>query len=351
MTDEAYREFAKDGVTRFSRRPIDEAGLGRRSPTRCSSSPPRSTASRVWRRSARGSTSSSTSAACRASASTTSRCPRRCSCRPSSSCSARASSPAATVRRRASSSRSRSARDLHSACAINDAIAEVFDERQIYRIDHYLGQGDRPEHPGAALRQQHLRAAVQPEVRRPRADHRGGGRRRRHPRRLLRAGGRAARHGAEPHAAAAVAGRDGAAALARRRRHPRREARDSAVAAAAAGRRDRRQRGARASTTATCTEKPGSTPQSRTETFVALQVFVDNWRWAGVPFFLRTGKRLPKRASEISIQLKEVPPILFNADPAKRLEPNVLRSAFSRTRGSRSASAASARARTSTSRR
>jgi glucose-6-phosphate 1-dehydrogenase len=49
----------------------------------------------------------------------------------------------------------------------------------------------------------------------------------------------------------------------------------------------------------------------------------DNWRWAGVPFFLRTGKRLPKRASEISIYLKEVPPILFNAAPA-RLEPNVL---------------------------
>ena len=53
-------------------------------------------------------------------------------------------------------------------------------------------------------------------------------------------------------------------------------------------------------------------------------MFVDNWRWAGVPFFLRTGKRLPKRASEIAIQLKDVPPILFNADPAKRLEPNVL---------------------------
>ncbi len=64
-------------------------------------------------------------------------------------------------------------------------------------------------------------------------------------------------------------------------------------------------------------------PDSRTETFVAMQVFIDNWRWAGVPFFLRTGKRLPKRASEISIHLKPVPPILFNATPGA-LDENVL---------------------------
>jgi glucose-6-phosphate 1-dehydrogenase len=72
-----------------------------------------------------------------------------------------------------------------------------------------------------------------------------------------------------------------------------------------------------------CDEK-GVDPMSRTETFVALKIFVDDWRWAGVPFFLRTGKRLPKRASAISVHLKEVPPILFNADPAARLDPNVL---------------------------
>jgi glucose-6-phosphate 1-dehydrogenase len=64
--------------------------------------------------------------------------------------------------------------------------------------------------------------------------------------------------------------------------------------------------------------------RSWTETFVALEVFIDNWRWSGVPFFLRTGKRLPKRASEISIHLKNVPPILFNANPAAPLDPNVL---------------------------
>ncbi len=70
--------------------------------------------------------------------------------------------------------------------------------------------------------------------------------------------------------------------------------------------------------------EPGVAPGSRTETFVALQTFVDNWRWAGVPFFLRTGKRLPKRASEISVHLKPVPQILFNAEGLAPLDPNVL---------------------------
>jgi len=68
----------------------------------------------------------------------------------------------------------------------------------------------------------------------------------------------------------------------------------------------------------------GVAQNSVTETFVALKLFVDNWRWAGVPFYIRTGKRMPKRASEIAIQFKSVPPILFNADHAQPLEPNVL---------------------------
>jgi glucose-6-phosphate 1-dehydrogenase len=72
-------------------------------------------------------------------------------------------------------------------------------------------------------------------------------------------------------------------------------------------------------------EEPGVGKASQTETFVALQAFVDNWRWAGVPFFLRTGKRLPRRATEITIQLKEVPPILFNRNADHRLNANALR--------------------------
>jgi glucose-6-phosphate 1-dehydrogenase len=64
--------------------------------------------------------------------------------------------------------------------------------------------------------------------------------------------------------------------------------------------------------------------ESTTETFVALRLFIDNWRWANVPFYIRTGKRLPKRASEVAIQFKDVPQILFNASPDVPLEPTVL---------------------------
>jgi glucose-6-phosphate 1-dehydrogenase len=59
-------------------------------------------------------------------------------------------------------------------------------------------------------------------------------------------------------------------------------------------------------------EEQGIRRESRTETFVALKAFVDNWRWAGVPFYLRTGKRMGARESLIHIQFKEVPRILFN---------------------------------------
>jgi len=71
-------------------------------------------------------------------------------------------------------------------------------------------------------------------------------------------------------------------------------------------------------------EEKGVNPQSSTETFAALRVWVDNWRWAGVPFYLRAGKRLPKRATEIAIQFKQVPRILFNRDEMPTLSPNVL---------------------------
>ena len=64
-------------------------------------------------------------------------------------------------------------------------------------------------------------------------------------------------------------------------------------------------------------------PKSNVETFAAMRLFIDNWRWSGVPFYLRSGKRLPKRASEIAIQFKLPPPVLFQQDN-KQHEPNVL---------------------------
>jgi glucose-6-phosphate 1-dehydrogenase len=69
-------------------------------------------------------------------------------------------------------------------------------------------------------------------------------------------------------------------------------------------------------------DEPGVAEGSRTETFAALKVWVDNWRWSGVPFYLRTGKRMPTRASTISVQFKDVPQILFNRNAS--LPANVL---------------------------
>ncbi|MDE3101803.1 MAG: glucose-6-phosphate dehydrogenase [Chloroflexota bacterium] len=65
-------------------------------------------------------------------------------------------------------------------------------------------------------------------------------------------------------------------------------------------------------------------PESHTETFVALKVFVDNWRWEGTPFYLRHGKRLPKRATEIAIHFRTVPHQLFTPEQREGLEPNTL---------------------------
>lgn len=71
-------------------------------------------------------------------------------------------------------------------------------------------------------------------------------------------------------------------------------------------------------------QEKGVKIDSTTETYVALRTFVDNWRWAGVPFYLRTGKRMAKRATEITVQFKNVPRVLFNVDATNPLEPNVL---------------------------
>jgi len=68
-------------------------------------------------------------------------------------------------------------------------------------------------------------------------------------------------------------------------------------------------------------EEPGVSPTSRTETFVAMRLLIDNWRWAGVPFFLRTGKRLAKRSTEIMIQFRRAPHIVFRE---REVEPNRL---------------------------
>ncbi len=65
-------------------------------------------------------------------------------------------------------------------------------------------------------------------------------------------------------------------------------------------------------------------PSSNVETFVALKVLIDNWRWSGVPFYLRTGKNLPLSASEIRVQFRPVPNVLFAANPEANVDANSL---------------------------
>jgi glucose-6-phosphate 1-dehydrogenase len=70
--------------------------------------------------------------------------------------------------------------------------------------------------------------------------------------------------------------------------------------------------------------EPGVNPQSEMETFAAVKLFIDNWRWQDVPFYLRTGKRLPARVSEVVIQFRPVPHLAFSAMAAAAWQPNRL---------------------------
>ena len=69
---------------------------------------------------------------------------------------------------------------------------------------------------------------------------------------------------------------------------------------------------------------PDVAPNSTTETYIAMKLMIDNWRWAGVPFYLRTGKALAKRRTEVAIQFKQAPLALFRETPVERLTPNDL---------------------------
>lgn len=68
-------------------------------------------------------------------------------------------------------------------------------------------------------------------------------------------------------------------------------------------------------------DEPDVPPDSQTETFAALRLFVDNWRWQGVPFYLRTGKRLPRQVSEVAIQFRTVPHQAFPVEATLEWQP------------------------------
>ncbi len=71
-------------------------------------------------------------------------------------------------------------------------------------------------------------------------------------------------------------------------------------------------------------EEPGVAPDSQTETYAAVRLHVDNWRWHGVPFYLRSGKRLAQKSTEIVIEFRRVPHMMFPLEPGEAIRPNRL---------------------------
>lgn len=71
-------------------------------------------------------------------------------------------------------------------------------------------------------------------------------------------------------------------------------------------------------------DEPGVAPDSNTETFVAVRFYVNNWRWEGVPFYVRTGKRLGRPVTQISVHFKRTPQALFARTPTENIDPNVV---------------------------
>ena len=68
----------------------------------------------------------------------------------------------------------------------------------------------------------------------------------------------------------------------------------------------------------------GIRPDSATETFVAMRLYLDNWRWGGVPFYLRAGKAMPRRVTEVAVQFKAIPQVLFARLKRDEVQPNLL---------------------------
>jgi glucose-6-phosphate 1-dehydrogenase len=332
MTDESYREFAKDGVKQFSRRAIDEAAWSAFAPAlffqNASLDDPaglRSLGARLdiieHERTLPGNRIYYLAVPPAMFGPTVQQLARAQLVRPPDS------GPFARL-----IVEKPIGHDLLSACAINDEIAAVFAERQIYRIDHYLGK----ETVQNILVLRFANSIFEPLFNQRYVDHvqitvaetEGVGTRAGYYEQAGALRDMVQNHILQllalvamepPRSLDADVVRDEKIDVVRSLRPIRGAEVDAQVVRGQYGpgfEHGRAVPGYR--------ESEGVDPQSRTETYVALQVAIDNWRWSGVPVFLRTGKRLPRRASEISIHLKSVPPILFNADPPGRLEPNVL---------------------------
>ncbi len=223
-------------------------------------------------------------------------------------------------------------RDLQSAAELNDKICRCFDESQIYRIDHYLGK----ETVQNILMFRFANAIFEPVWNRSYIDHvqitiaesigvehrgsyydKAGALRdifQNHMLQML------ALVAMEPPASfEADRIRDEKTKLLRSIRPFNSNELDSLIVRGQYGPgliNGRRVVGYRA--------EPGINPQSKTETFVAAKLFMDNWRWKGVPFYLRTGKRLASKDTEIAITFKKVPHSMFVSAGLEDMPANVL---------------------------
>ena len=213
-------------------------------------------------------------------------------------------------------------RDLASARALNAALHRVLAEEQIYRIDHYLGK----ETVQNVLFFRFANSIFEPVWNRMYIDHvqitvaealgvEGRGRFydsvgvlrdmfQNHLLQLL------ALVAMEPPASME------AEALSNERRKLLSAVRPITAAQAASESRRGQYRG--------YSDEAGVAPGSRTATFAALRLFVDNWRWQGVPFYLRSGKRLAAKSSEIAIEFRAVPHVMFPLPPGEAIRPNGL---------------------------
>ena len=223
-------------------------------------------------------------------------------------------------------------RDLKSAIALNEQIQNHFSESQIYRIDHYLGK----ETVQNILMLRFANAIFEPLWNRNYIDHvqitiaeslgvehragyydKAGALRDMFQNHMLGMVGLVAME--PPASFSADHIRDEKAKLLRSIRplEPDADTPPVVVGRYIAGQIDGRD---------VCAYhvEEGIAPDSTTETFVAAKVFVDNWRWQGVPFYLRTGKRLAKRLTEIAITFKTVPHSMFASIGLEDMPPNVL---------------------------
>ena len=223
-------------------------------------------------------------------------------------------------------------RDLGSAQKLNHQVHEVFDENQVYRIDHYLGK----ETVQNILVFRFGNAVFEPIWNRRYVDHvqitasetvgvenrggyyeKAGVLRDMFQNHLLQLFCLTAME--PPVAFAADAIRDEKVKVLRSVKPISPEAVEELAVRGQYGRGTIGEKAARA-----YREEEGVVRDSTTETYVALKVFVDNWRWQGVPFYLRSGKRLAERITEVAIQFKQPPLLLFKSCALEQFSPNTL---------------------------